>query len=366
MTTDEPDRRRRGSLRRIFSRDARENFWAALDFLDERPSLKRFLYFGVPVIAAILAASAWGYENWAKNNSVRIARQWLDAGKLDRAGAAINEALAQEPNMPESWRLASEFAWRRGSADASVEFAKKAAVVSRYDGVNSLAWAEAALLAGDIDSAKEAVGYLDPSFVSHSGRALRAEGEIERRQGRLSDAIGHFSAAARLDASLYGGPVAIDEVPLGITYLQTKVAQDRAKGVELLERWSKSLNWGVESLRELLADAQVHADPAAVTRWAEELRSHPRCTLGDIPDCLSALEKFNPGLYQVMLSGLEKKERASPNEAAQMLGWLNQIGQGAEAVRWAGTLDPEGSRKPPVAVGVAEALRATGQWQRLL
>ena len=350
---------------RILGRDSRENWWAALDFLDERPGLKRLLYIGLPVIVLAAAAAVWQYGNWARNNSVRIARQWLDAGKLDRAGEAINEALAQQPTMPESWRLASEFAWRRGSREASVEFARKAAAVSRYDGANSLAWAEASILAGDLDSAKEAMGYLDPAFVSRSGRALRAKGEIERRAGHYADAIASFTSAARLDAARYGGPEAIDEVPLGISCLDAGGA-DRARGVELLQKWSRNLNWGAQSLRALLADAVNHADRAAVTQWAEELRSHPRCALGDVPTCLYALAAFNPERYQEMLAGLEAKERASPDQAAQMIGWLNQIGQPGEAVRWAGTLDHDGSRRPPVAVGVAEALRAGGQWAELV
>jgi Flp pilus assembly protein TadD len=364
-TEEEPIRRRPGIVRRFLRRDGRDHLWAALDFLDARPSVRKFLYFGVPALALAAAGSVWEYQNWARNNSVRIARQWLEAGRLDRAGPAINEALTDEPSMPESWRLASEFAWRRGSKEASVEFARKAALVSRYDGPNSLAWAEAALLAGDLESAKEAIGYVDPSFARRSSRALRVQGEIARREGRNADAVIRFSEAAQLDARDYGGPAAIDEVPLGIACLNAGDGPDRNRGLDLLEKWSKSLNWGADCLRALLADAQAHGDPAAVTRWAEELRAHPRCTLGDLPTCLQALQKFNPERYQAMLAGLEAKERASPDEAAQMLGWLTQIGQGAEAVRWAATLERDGSRRPPVAVGVAEALRATGQWQRL-
>jgi hypothetical protein len=95
------------------------------------------------------------------------------------------------------------------------------------------------------------------------------------------------------------------------------------------------------------------------------LRLHPRFTLGDVPTCLQALADANPALYQTMLSQLEDKGRSSPTQAAQLLGWLTQIGHGAEAVRWGESLNPAATRRPPIALGIAEALRATRRWTEL-
>src|SRR5271154_5537651 len=98
------------ALRRFMARDSREHVWALLDSLEARPALRRALLIGLPALVVAIGLGVWGYERWARSNSVRIAQQWLDAGRLDRAGAAIQDALRDEPELPASWHLASELA----------------------------------------------------------------------------------------------------------------------------------------------------------------------------------------------------------------------------------------------------------------
>lgn len=353
------------ALRRFTTRDSRDRLWAALDMIDARPALKRALVFGVPALAIALVAGVLGYQRWAQSNSIRIARQWLDAGRLDRAAVAVQNALAAKPDLPASWRLASELAWRRGNRPASVEYAKKAAVVSRYQADDVLAWAEASILADDSAQARVALGFLDPETARTSPRALRLAGEIARREHRFADARDRFGEALRAD-KLAGTPsLAADEIPLGIVSLQTGVAADCARGRSLLAGWASDPRWGIDALRALVADAIARGEASDATRWAEALRLHPRCTLGDIPVCLEALSKYAPDRYRAVLGPLEDSSRSSPTGAAQLIGWLTQIGQGDEAVRWSLTLDRAAAGKPPIAPGIAEALRATRRWADL-
>jgi tetratricopeptide (TPR) repeat protein len=346
------------------ARSPREHLWAFLDLLDARPALKKVLLIGLPVVAIAAGTGIWGYRRWARTNSVRIARQWLDVGRLDRAGDAVRDALSSEPGLPESWQLASELAWRKGNRPASVEYAKKAAVVSGYGSDEVLSWAEAAVLSDDADQAQEAEAYLDPA-ARESPRALRLAGEIARKDQRYAEARDDFQSALRADISAGSGSLAADEIPLGIVSLQTGAADDRARGQDLLSKRVSDPNWGIEAVRALLADAVVHGDREATTRWAEGLRMNNRCTLGDIPSCLQALSGSDPAAYQAMLSPLEDQSRSSPTKAALLLGWLVQIGKGDEAIRWGGSLDPAERQKPPVTPAIAEALRATRQWAEL-
>lgn len=353
------------SLRRFITRDGREHLWAVLDHLDARPALKKTILVGLPAFAIAVGFGVWGYHHWARTNSLRIARQWLDAGRLDRAAIAVQDALATESGLPASWRLASELAWRKGNRLACVDYAKQAAVVGRYQSDDVLAWAEASILSDNVEQAQEAQTYLDPTTARSSPRALRLTGEIARRSRRFAEARDKFQAALQADSDAGARSLAADEVPLGIVCLQTGSASDRSQGQALLVKWAPDPDWGVDAMRALLADAVAYRDREAATRWAEYLRLHPRFTLGDVPACLQALADANPALYHTMLSQLEDKGRSSPTQAAQLLGWLTQIGQGAEAVRWGESLNPAANRKPPIALGIAEALRATGRWTEL-
>jgi hypothetical protein len=352
------------SLRRLFSRDGREHLWAFLDMLDARPALKKLLLIGLPILVIAGGLGAWGYQRWARTNSLRIARQWLDAGRLDRAGIAVQDALAAEPGLPASWSLASELAWKLGNRAASAEYARKAALVGQYDSNDVLAWAEASVLSDDVDQAKEAMSFLDTAAQAKP-RALRLAAEVARRGQEFGGARDKFQAALRADLDAGINSPAIDEVPLGIVCLQTGSATDRAQGQALLAKWATDANWGADALRALLADAVGHKDGEAAARWAGALRVHPRCTMGDIPVCLHAFETFDPARYKAVLALLESKSASSPTDAALLLGWLTEIGQGPEAVRWGESLDPALSRKPPIVLGVAEALRATRRWDEL-
>jgi hypothetical protein len=353
------------SLRRFMARDSREHLWNFLDALDARPALKKALLIALPALVIAAGFGVWGYQRWSRTNAIRIARQWLDADRLDRAGIAIQDALKNEPDLPASWRLASELAWREGNRTASIEFARKAASVGRYQAEDVLAWAEASILSDDAEQAKEAETFLDPATARSSPRALRLEGEIGRRAKRYGDARANFQAALQADTLAGAESLAVDEIPLGIVCLQTGSAADRAQGQALLAKWAPDPKWGVDALRALLADAVAHGERDSVVRWAEALQNNPRCTLGDIPVCLQALANFDRVRYQAVLGPIEEKSRSNPTLSAQLLGWLNQIGQSEEAVRWGDSLDPSAASKPPIAPGIAEALRSTRRWADL-
>jgi tetratricopeptide (TPR) repeat protein len=347
------------------ARDSREHLWAFLDVLDARPGLKKALQVGLPSLLLVAGLAFWGYRHWSQTNSLRIARQWLNAGRLDRAAAAVQSALEVKPELPESWALASELAWRKGNHAVAVGYARKAAVVSSYRPDEVIAWAEASILSDDVDQAQEALGFLNSTTAHGSPRALRVSGELARRSGQFAVARDDFQAALAADRAAGVQDVAADEVPLGIVCLQTGSSDDRGRGQSLLGRWAPDDRWGVAALRALLADAQAHVDRKATAHWAGDLRGHPRCTLGDIPTCLRALSDSDPSSFGDMLAQLEAKGRSNPAQAAQLMGWLTEAGQGDEAIRWSGSLDPNGVRRPPVALGVAEALRTRSRWPEL-
>jgi len=98
--------------------------------------------------------------------------------------------------------------------------------------------------------------------------------------------------------------------------------------------------------------------------WPTCLRAHPRCTLGDVPNCLLALSLAAPP-NRLVLATLETNHAANGDRATLLLDWLNQIGRPAEAVRWAKTLPLTITQKPPVIVAVAESMRRTAAWSAL-
>jgi tetratricopeptide (TPR) repeat protein len=352
-------------MRRWASRDAREIFWDGLDFLDQNPKLRRGLYVGVPLATLAIVAGFWGYAQWSRTHAIAIGRQWLAAGKLDRAEIAIKDALSAAPDAPESWQLAAALAWKRGMKAQAVDDLRKAAFLSHDLADAVIAWAEAAILADDSDEAGRALSLLAPGELSRSARAERAKGEWLRRKGAYGEAAERFQAALDLDRHASVPSLAFDEVPLGVTLLSTGKAGDHKRGVELLSLWSSDPTWGAQALRELLADAIRHNDNLAMPRWAEALSRHPRFSVGDIYACLQGTTDSDPPRFQAMLRSLKEASGSNPERVAQVMGSLNRLGRAAETLEWAKTIPSEVSQRPPIAVAVAEALRLSGQWREL-
>lgn len=345
---------------RVKGFDLRDLWWRLLDALEAHRALRRALYAVLAILAVAGASWAWAYPWWTRHRAISIAHQWIAAGHLDYAAETVKQALADSPERPEVWRLAAEVARRRRNQAEAMDYSHHAAVLAPDNTEFTLEWAEDALLGEQPDIAERALAGLPAAAVSDSSHAQRIAGEIARRRVQLTAARDHFETALRLD-----GPLAIDEVPLGGVLLYSRDPAERQRGLALLTRWTGDREWGAAALRTLLGDALDHDDRPAMLKWAEALRAHPRCTLADIPNCLQAISRADDARFAGVLAVLEKNQAVNPSQIALLVGWLNQIGRSAEAVRWVRSLPPELTGKPPVVVVAAEAFRQTSDWAGL-
>ena len=358
-----PSKRARltGWLKRKAAFDLREQWWRILDLIEESRRLRWSLYAAGVAIVLSVVTSVWVYPWWNQRNVIKIAQGWLDAGRLDQAAEAVKEALQIAPENPESWRLASAVAQRLGNKAAAADYSRHAAQLHPGNLALALEWASSALLADKLDDADQALASQPAAILTASAPAQRISGELARRRGDLTAARDHFEAALRLD-----GPVAIDEVPLAIILIRAAAPAVRQRGIDLLTKSSTTEEWGATAMRALLADAMIRDDRPAMLRWADALRAHPRCTLGDIPNCLLALSKADEGRFADVLVVMEKDHSMDSANIAILISWLNQIGRSREAVQWIKVLPPELTRKPPAIIGAAESLRQLSDWPALL
>jgi tetratricopeptide (TPR) repeat protein len=204
------------------------------------------------------------------------------------------------------------------------------------------------------------LGKAPPAAIEASAEAQRVLGELARRDLQLTAARNHFEAAVRA-----GGAVPINEIPLGLVLLRSRLPAERGQGLQLLNKWTKDKTWGAIALRILVEDALEHDDRPALLQAAESLRAHPRVTVGDMPAWLLGLSRADSSRYEAALAQLEKDHAVSPEAAAQLLGWLNKIGRHADAVAWLRTLPPAAMQVPPLAPLAAEAFRGHGDWADL-
>ncbi len=348
------------TFRRFDAFRLRDVWWRLLDRWETKRS---FRWFSISLFAVALLAVAtalWAYPWWMRRNSVKMAREWLAAGRINYAVEAIQQAIQLDPKNPAPWQIAAEIARIRGQKSKAVDYAHHAASLEPGNTDLAIAWAAEALRADSMMEAKEALAAVPTNVLEKSPDAQRLLGEMARRDLRLDDAQKHFETAQRLD-----GPVAVDEVPLGLILLNSKDPAQRQRGLGLLEHWASDREWGVVVLRTLLEDARSHNDQPAMVKWAEALRANPGFTNGDMPNYLSVLSQVAPAKFAEVIASMEQAHAASPEAATRLLSWLNQIGRSNEAVRWMKTLPAAAMQRPPLAVAGAEALRQIADWPAL-
>ncbi len=338
----------------------REQWWRLLDFFEASHRARITLYLVVTGLVIAGALGYWAYPWWVKRNSIRIAQQWLAAGQLRYAAEAAQEATMVDPENPEPWRIAAELARRGGQNAMALAYARRAAELAPGNQDIKVDWAAAALRAEKLDEAERVFAHLPAAYGAGSPYVHRIRGEIARRKSQFTAARGYFESARRLE-----GPVAVNEVPLGLVLLNATDPAVRKEGLALLEKWTTDREWGANALRNLLEDALLRNDLIALRKWGEALRIHPGCTVGDMPRCLLALAKSDEPHYREVLATLEQNHAVSPRAAAQLLSWLNEIGRGADAVGWMQTLPTAAMQRPPLAVVGAEALRQACDWSAL-
>jgi len=347
-------------FQRVRAFEVREKWWAVLDYLEAHRVVRRLIYGALVGLIVFVCAWAWGYPWWARRNAISMARQWIAAGKINYAAETVQKALEKDAQEPELWLLASELACLNGQKSMEVAYAHQAVQLQPGKARYVLAWASAALRAEMNDVADQALASVSAEGLGRSSEAQRLLGELARRKRRPDVATGHFEAALKID-----GSGAINEVPLGLCLISQSEAAGRQRGLALLEKWSVDPEWGAAALRILLEDAVRRNDRPSMVVRALALHGHPRCTVGDVPNCLGALGVADEEKYIELITQLKRDHLATPESAAQLIGWLNQIGRSAEALAWLKTLPEQNVQRAPLAVSKAEALRRVGDWPAL-
>jgi tetratricopeptide (TPR) repeat protein len=338
----------------------RDWWWWLLDLFDASRAARVALYLAATTIVAGVVVWYWAYPAWNKHNAVTIARKWLAAGQVRYAAEAAQQAAELDPENPAPWQIGAELARLGGQYDKALEYSRHAAQLAPTDTAVVINWAAAALRANQPDETDRALDQLPIEVQAASADVQRLRGELARRAVRLTAAQGYFEAALRLEGSL-----AVNEVPLGLILLNSRDPAVRQRGLALLGKWTADREWGATALRTLLTDALNRGDRAGMRQWADGLLAHPRHNRDDMRLGLQGLSQSDEARFAAVLAGLEKDHAVTPAAATQLLSWLNQIGRGAEAVRWMRTLPAEAMHRPPLAVAAAEALRLTADWPAL-
>ena len=298
------------------------------------------------------------YERWSSERYLGHAREFLAKGDHKHAILSARAALNLNPGNAEARRIFAQTLESLGSPAEAILLRSQLDTLLPGDAENLLAWASDALKAGDLSTAQRAISKVPPADRNATYHDVAAAIAIGKRDPAIAET--HWTEAARLapDDSRFPSNLAI-------LHLSDKSPDVRAGALDFLNKATGKPGTGIQARRTLLADAMRQKNAALAKELADALVADPAANFADRLLRLTTLRAVNDPKASEYLAELEKTSAATPEELAQMLGWMAANDLALIALEWLATLPAEALSKPPVCVSVARIYVKASEWPRL-
>src|SRR5437763_7083700 len=115
----------------------------------------------------------------------------------------------------------------------------------------------------------------------------------------------------------------------------------------------------------LLKDEVSRNDLSAADNFAQQLQVAPEVTFSDYLLCLNFYRNLDDKKFRGVLERVKPLAARDSVELASLIGWMNENGLAADAVKWIEKLPVAQMVSTPVSVAIADAYATTGNWSRL-
>jgi tetratricopeptide (TPR) repeat protein len=324
-----------------------------------RISARAVSIVALPAIV-LIGAISWGsyslYRIEKQRRLITNARSALEKHATQEAWFWASQALQNKRDGVEETRLLADIAQSARSPDA-IFWRAQVVRLEPKPLRNYLAWADTAIIFGDLVAARIALDATPKEAQQNAGwHSLYAGVASDAAQSAAAEF--HFSEAVRLDPQ---NP--IHEINLATFHLHSpnpEIAEAARKTLE-----SKSGNVAIQILvwRALLKDAIRRNDWELARTYKDRLWSDPRAEFGDKADCLEVAQR--EGNLQLSLERVQSEVRNQPEKATLLIYWMMNHGLAREAVAWADSVFPPSAAKLSVQIAVADVLVQMKQWSEL-
>jgi len=298
------------------------------------------------------------YLAWSRELHAQRAVESFTKGDYPRTIIDGRSALELDPFDVETNRIIARACEAMGSPDV-VAWRARLNVIRPGDVENALAWARAALKAGDIEVANDAILALKPDDRnSPDYHDIVAEIAMARRE--LDKAESHWLQATKL------APGREDwRLKLAAIQIKTRSSDIRKNAAETLATLSGTPAHQVTALRRLIEDAMNHQEYARARELADRLVASPEAKFIDKIGRLAVLRGADAPDSPSYLEELRDSSLTDAEQMNTLLIWMNQNGLPLLVSDWAPKLPPALVAKPPVCIAIAEALVKGREWDKL-
>src|SRR5436190_3150156 len=298
------------------------------------------------------------YDDWRQSHLLRRATALLQEGELSKAAQTAQEVLARHRDSLPALHVLAEAAEKQ-NLDEAVRWREQIARLLPRDLDSQLNLASAALRFGKLHLARQALDRVPSSERDRAAYHVVA-GWLARAEGNFAEQEEQFAAAVKKEPAndLY-------QFNLAALQIHSSDSEKNARARDTLQRLTKFAAYRTGALRALLNDAVTRNHLSAADNFAQQLQMSPEVTFGDYLLCLSFYRKLDDKKFRGVLERVKPLAARDSVELASLIGWMNENGLAADAVKWIEKLPVAQMASTPVSVAVADTYARTGNWSRL-
>ncbi len=300
---------------------------------------------------------AWLHA-WQSDQSVDAAKAALAQNDPAKATLALQRALQLNGNNRRAIDLMAEVAGKSSAANEA-DWRRRAMEVSPKDPEARAAYCAAAVRAGEVEPAQNALNRWPPE-VPRGLPYLRAAGQVAAARRDYDGALALFREALRQP-----GATATDRLNLAAAEVFSRSPYERGEGLSTLDELSANPETEAPARRTLIQHAIAVNDFDAATAQADKLVASG-FTRDNVLVAAEAYLRGSPGALDNLVGRALSTFGSEGLFQGQLLDWLNKNGQSALALRAADAIGGAAAKSPFVRYARADALDRLGNWDLLV
>jgi cytochrome c-type biogenesis protein CcmH/NrfG len=323
---------------------------------------RRILLLLIPVLCIALPVCRYGrrlYVKWEQTRLVAKSRADMEAGEFHDAALSLQRVLQLNPGNLEASRLFAELGDRLETPEA-VSLRERVSLLLPDSFDDAYALASTALKFNNLAVAQEGFMIMK-KLAPDDAKTHEIEARIDLDTGRKGLAQTEFATSLKLDPS--NEQVQLESAILNI---EAPDAAAREAARQTLERLRGVQSTHIGALRTLAAIYARSGQTGLAVPLAKELAADPKATFQDRLVYLTILRISGSADFTPYLSGLQQDAETTPLNAAMLAGWMNTHRLALLARDWLRKLPADMTRKPPVALKLAESDILAEDWDALM
>ncbi|MEP6685709.1 MAG: tetratricopeptide repeat protein [Verrucomicrobiota bacterium] len=326
---------------------------------DTSHRILRLILVSIGLLLVVIIGGITARQFYLHRAPLRLARQAqlaFDRDQPSEASLKARRALQIDANNIEARRVMAQLMERAGLSDA-IGLWRQVVKLQPNSVRDNVALAHCELRFGKIAAARETLQKVAPQDREDASYEACA-GDIAAAMNEFSEAVARYERALKLDPQ-------DESFQFKRAVVELRFLEKRADAQATLRIFASKPKFRDPVRRALLLDHIANFEWAAALPLAKEMAEQPNAPVKDKIVYLEVLRHASSPELDTILAGIKSGAQQKPEEAAELIQYLQNSGRGPDAIAWAKSLPPAVKSDPRMRAAEALCYISISDWDAL-